>query len=986
MSDRVLSARPSIRRSAGWVMTSAIAVGAVNFLYGLILTWLLPVRVYPAFAGTQALLVVCGTGASASVPWVLAHRVAQRSTRIARQDATSFAILLTLAQGVVAAALVMVITMGLARGSTVLPIAGATSTFLIFAAATSTGYLQGQQQFAKISFAHTVEVFLKLLAGITLVWLGVGAAGAIAGFGLGAVLVIAVGAPGLLRQGRLRLTALKDVGLWRQLGGLTAIQVGVAILVNLDIVTGSLMSRDGPALAGYQVSATLSRVPFFLAGAISMAVFARMAADPAGALNVIRSSTRIFARVAIPIAVTTATIPPPILQLFLPHTYPVFVESVLPFTAPAGALAATTNLLSTFFQAQRRYRRCALVLAIGLGVDLLAIVIGLLTHGVTGLAYGSLFGQTVVAVLFVITSARAWGSALRPGAWLLASALASLPLLYLRQLPWAWLVYALLVCGVTAWATFILAPRNRDQDRTARVLGVGDRLWKHVVARIAPERLGKAGQAPTSSRTAALQPPRIYLLTSHPVAPPWSGADKNLARALLAADLGAEFTFIGDRADGTVWPARHQRRALPFATGIPTTREQLRLFWWLYRDRAAVDILHALITFRPSLLKEVALLALPLVRRSRLVVTCPSGRHLPLRLLRRAAATVAISRWTEQALAGAGLANVRRIPPGIDLRWFWPGTTVEGTRRLGLDLAPTLLFAGHYDEGGGLDAAIEVLRRLRLRVPSLRLLTAMRTRPSRADRRRRTESEAHIRALGLEDVVVPLGDRADIRSAIWASAAVLFQPVTLGIKMDLPMVLLEALACGRPIVVSATESLGELADGSGAVTIGPADSTATLHHLERLLTGDDYARSCARSARALAERRYSVEEMVNAYEDLYHDLQEPGELPRRPRPVEHREYLPAVNEAHNGVNGPPAEAAGQEHPQARRQARRDSAETWAMGCIGAGLAWARTRARSAITSIQLLPGTIGEERRWTIGLVTGAAGGVAVGLRQLVLG
>ena len=46
--------------------------------------------------------------------------------------------------------------------------------------------------------------------------------------------------------------------------------------------------------------------------------------------------------------------------------YPSAVEAVVPFTAAAGALAATTNLLSTFFQAERRFRSCYLALALGL--------------------------------------------------------------------------------------------------------------------------------------------------------------------------------------------------------------------------------------------------------------------------------------------------------------------------------------------------------------------------------------------------------------------------------------------------------------------------------------------------------------------------------------------------------------------------------------------------------------------------------------------
>jgi glycosyltransferase involved in cell wall biosynthesis len=480
-----------------------------------------------------------------------------------------------------------------------------------------------------------------------------------------------------------------------------------------------------------------------------------------------------------------------------------------------------------------------------------------------------------MAVLFIVTSGRIWGRALQPNRWLLASVAASLPLLYLRQSPWVWLAYALVVCGLTGWLTFIRPPRDSELARAGRVLGTGSRLASAAAGRMRSPRQLPTDRPLSVAGTGGSSPqrrPRVYLLTSHPVAPPWSGADKNLARALLTAELGYDFTFVGDRADSTVWPLDHERRALPFATGIPTSREQLRLFWWLFRDRPDVDILHAIITFRPSLAKESGLLSLPVLRSSRLVVTCPSGHHLPHHVLRRAHAAVAVSRRTELELRRTGAHDVHRIAPGIDLCSFRPAAAAEGWRRLRLSPRPTIFFAGHYDPGGGLDAAVDVLRRVRRRVPSVRLLTAMRTRPGAADRRRRTDAEARVRALGLADAVVPLGATADVRSAIWASAAVLFQPSHLGIKMDLPMTLLEALACGRPVLVSPVDSLGELADASGAVAVERPEATGTVDQLERLLTDLDYAATCGHAARTLAERRYSVQGMVAAYADLYRSV------------------------------------------------------------------------------------------------------------------
>jgi glycosyltransferase involved in cell wall biosynthesis/O-antigen/teichoic acid export membrane protein len=829
-------AEVAVRRSAGWLTLSAIGVGALNFLYSIALAWLLPVHEYPAFAGSQALLVVCGTAASASVPWMLSQTLAEGSSASRRGDAVSFALSFTVVVGLVAAGVVALLTVGMSQGLSSLPMTAGLAAFAIFAAATSTGYFQGRQQFGRLAGLQTVEVALKVATGFALAWAGAGVAGVIAGIGIGALVMIAAGAPPLLREMRLGLRWIRDRRLWRLLLGLTGIQVGVVVLTNMDLILGSLLSHDSATLAGYQVSAVLSRVPFFLASSLSIAVFTKLVSGAAGMGGVSGASIGIFLSSVIPVAMSVLTLPLPVAELFLPHAYPALVLSFLPFTVPAGVLAGLANLLTTFFQASGRFRLCCLLLAVGLVVDGAGVVVGLATLGVRGLAYGSLAGQLVTALLLLGASLKLWGRSLAPSPWAFLPMAASLPLLLLPVFPALWLVYAVCLCATVGWFALF---RSAGQAARARPNGSS---------------------------------PRVYLVTSHPVGPPWDGADTNLARILLTAPIGVDFTYIGSRADTTPWLDAHVRRAIPFARPDPTAREQLRLLSWLSRERPDVDLVHLIVTFRRSVVKEHALRALPLVRGGRLVVTCPSGHYLPLPLLRTARAVVAVSRGTEERLRRAGLDQVHRIPPAIDVDRFTPAASWTGQEILGLSARPTILFAGHYDPGGGLDAALDVLERLRPRVPSIRLLTAMRVRPDRSEARRRADVEARVRARGLADAIVELGPAADIRAALHASVAAIFQPATVGIKMDLPMVLLEALACGRAVVVSPVDSLGELADGTRAVVVEEAASDGTVDHLERLATDPAYALACGTAARELALRRYAGADMAAAYAELYRSL------------------------------------------------------------------------------------------------------------------
>jgi len=365
----------------------------------------------------------------------------------------------------------------------------------------------------------------------------------------------------------------------------------------------------------------------------------------------------------------------------------------------------------------------------------------------------------------------------------------------------------------------------------------------------------------------------VLLLTSHPVAPPWNSGDKNLARTLILGEAGVRYTFVGDRIDPTPWPPHHERAPLNFRSTLPTAREKGRIVRWLALHPPDVDLVHAVITFQGNLVTQRLLMVLPALRRRPLLLTCPSGEVLPNEVLRRARTTVVLSRRTQRVLQQRGVEDVHLIPPGVDLRRFHPEPAAAAAAMLGLDSRPTLLFAGHHDPGGGLEAALAVAGRIRRRVPDLRLLVGMRLRPGEDPAQRGREMRARAEELGIGgDHLVELGSMANMRAAILASTAVLFQPTVLGMKMELPMTLLEALACGRPVIISRLSPLDELLDSSPAVMAAEPDEPSVVDHVERLLDDAAYFQRCSEAARELAEQRYSADDMVARYAALYEKL------------------------------------------------------------------------------------------------------------------
>ncbi len=123
-------------------------------------------------------------------------------------------------------------------------------------------------------------------------------------------------------------------------------------------------------------------------------------------------------------------------------------------------------------------------------------------------------------------------------------------------------------------------------------------------------------------------------------------------------------------------------------------------------------------------------------------------------------------------------------------------------------------------------------------------------------------------ALGISGRVVLAGARPDARPLIGAADAVVLPSRWEG----LPLVALEALAAGAPIVATAVRGMRELlVGGQTALLVRDGDAEALAAALRRVLEDRDLAARLADRGRALAAV-YSEKAMVAAYLRLYEDM------------------------------------------------------------------------------------------------------------------
>jgi glycosyltransferase involved in cell wall biosynthesis len=358
------------------------------------------------------------------------------------------------------------------------------------------------------------------------------------------------------------------------------------------------------------------------------------------------------------------------------------------------------------------------------------------------------------------------------------------------------------------------------------------------------------------------------LLVSKPLAPPWNDGSKNLAH-----ELARGLASLGDRPVHAFVPRGTKEPILGRAHVVPSCtldrRTTLAMLTTLATERTS-GLWH--FVSAPTARTARLARAFASLRGRRTVQTLASAPPSEVRLgtVVFADRVIALSRHTrDRALAeGVAPSRLRLVPIAITPPQAPAPAAVEALRRA-YGLAPNrvvVTFPGDLEHGRGADTIVEACARMSARARVTLVLACRDKTPASAARRARLTG----RALGAGLDVRALGEVPAMHALLAASDIVALPTDSLYAKVDHPLVLLEAMHLGRPVLVSEGSAAYELAEDGGA--IGAAfEASALAAELDRL-AGDSALRArWSERARGLAGRR-TVRAMALAYESIYSEL------------------------------------------------------------------------------------------------------------------
>lgn len=224
-------------------------------------------------------------------------------------------------------------------------------------------------------------------------------------------------------------------------------------------------------------------------------------------------------------------------------------------------------------------------------------------------------------------------------------------------------------------------------------------------------------------------------------------------------------------------------------------------------------------------------------------------------------------RWlmgkVEKSILAAAILKNRVIPYGVDLTVFHPGDQKIARDKLGLSLnADILLFVSHgitqtpWRDYIMLEKIIQSLSYRAKRRPTIMICLG-------EERKDKKFGDVEIR-------FVPFVRDSTRVASYYQAADVYIHPS----KIDtFPNVILEALACGLPVVSTSVGGIPEqVDDGKTGFLVSPGDMTQMINRVAQLLEDKNMWQSFSQKASEAARQRFNLNQEVENYLNWYEEI------------------------------------------------------------------------------------------------------------------
>jgi len=368
------------------------------------------------------------------------------------------------------------------------------------------------------------------------------------------------------------------------------------------------------------------------------------------------------------------------------------------------------------------------------------------------------------------------------------------------------------------------------------------------------------------------------LLVTRPIAPPWDEASKNFAYYLAKNINDQDFFLLTNGVVPNLPQNVHQK---PIYTSNDFSYfQKLRLIKHLRKMRKDFDVFHYIFTpTKQNIFLIKSFVAHKENARSRAIQTIATLREdlysdREIKNLIFGDLVITYSDYAKNKLNALGFGNVKRIYPGIDLEEYKYAQKDSALclQKNITELDFVINFTGEYTRLGAIDLVIDSFIEISKIIPEAKLSLAVRIKNER-DAQKKKEVIRKLRAINLLDKVSFFDDGNYTMPPVYNLCDIsLFPVANMHGKFDVPLAVIEAMACEKPVIISDLPILREFANENNSVTIQSGNITQLKNAILELYQNKEKRNLLGKNARKFVEENFDIKKIAEIYRQIYQNL------------------------------------------------------------------------------------------------------------------
>lgn len=368
------------------------------------------------------------------------------------------------------------------------------------------------------------------------------------------------------------------------------------------------------------------------------------------------------------------------------------------------------------------------------------------------------------------------------------------------------------------------------------------------------------------------------LLVTRPISPPWDEGSKNFAY-YLAKNLNDLEVNLMTKNILLDLPLNIKQHPIYTTSEIYQFNflQKLRALLFQFKTKGQFDINHYF--FTPTKLNSFLIRNFLKSKNTKTVQTIASLRDDlwspdDIKNLMFADLIITYSDYAKNKLNALGFKNVKRVYPGIDLEKYQPQE-----KNLALmqekGISPTdfvINFTGEYVRLGAIDLVIDSFIEISKKIPEAKLTLAVRIKNEK-DAQKKEGVMEKIRKNNLLEKVSFFDNGSYAMPEVYNLCDISLFPVqNMHGKFDIPLAVVETMACGKPVILTDLEILKELGNNNNSVIIEKDNQKQLTDVIFDLYQNKEKRNQLGKNARKFCQENFDIKKIAGIYQKIYEIL------------------------------------------------------------------------------------------------------------------